>query len=153
MDFLSGSDGKQSACNVGDAGSIPGSGRSPGGGNDYPFKYSCLENSMNRVYMYQSQSPNSSPAFSLGIHFSLLYICVSISVLQIRSIQFSSVTQWCLSLCDPMDCRLFCPWNSPKNTRVGCHSLLQGIFLTQGSNPSLPHCRQILYHFELPGHT
>ena len=34
--------------------------------------------------------------------------------------------------------RLLCPWNSPgKNTRVGCHSLLQGIFLTQGSNPHL----------------
>ena len=61
---------------------------------------------MNRVYMYQSQSPNSSPAFSLGIHLFLLYICVSISVLQIRSIQFSSVTQWCLSLCDPMDCSM-----------------------------------------------
>ena len=61
---------------------------------------------MNRVYMYQSQSPNSSPAFSLGIHLFLLYICVSISVLQIRSIQFSSVTQWCLSLCDPRDCSM-----------------------------------------------
>ena len=34
--------------------------------------------------------------------------------------------------------RLLCPWNSPgKNTGVGCHSLLQGIFLTQGSNPDL----------------
>ena len=33
-------------------------------------------------------------------------------------------------------------WNSPgKNTGVGCHFLLQGIFLTQGSNPGLPHCR------------
>ena len=42
--------------------------------------------------------------------------------------------------------RLFCPWNSlGKNTRVGCHFLLQGIFLTQGSNLGLPHCRQILY--------
>ena len=38
--------------------------------------------------------------------------------------------------------RLLCPWNSPgKNTGVGCHSLLQGIFPTQGSNPGLPHCR------------
>ena len=38
------------------------------------------------------------------------------------------------------------PWNSPgKNTGVGCHSLLQGIFLTQGLNPRLLHCRQILY--------
>ena len=41
--------------------------------------------------------------------------------------------------------RLLCPWNSPgKNTGVGCHSLLQGIFPTQGPNPSLPHCRWIL---------
>ena len=33
-----------------------------------------------------------------------------------------------------------------KNTGVGCHALLQGIFPTQGMNPGLPHCRQILYH-------
>ena len=61
---------------------------------------------MNRMYMYQSQSPNSSPAFSLSIHLFLLYICVSISVLQIGSVQFSSVAQSCLSLCDPMDCSM-----------------------------------------------
>ena len=37
------------------------------------------------------------------------------------------------------------PWDSPgKNTGVGCHFLLQGIFPTQGSNPGLPHCRQTL---------
>ena len=37
-------------------------------------------------------------------------------------------------------------WNSPgKNTGVGCHSILQGIFATQGSNPGCLHCRQILY--------
>ena len=43
--------------------------------------------------------------------------------------------------------RLCCPWGlAGKNTGVGCHSLLQGIFLNQGSNPSLLHCRQILYH-------
>ena len=42
--------------------------------------------------------------------------------------------------------RLLCPRNSPgKNTGVGCHSLFQGIFTTQGSNPGLLHCRQILY--------
>ena len=33
-----------------------------------------------------------------------------------------------------------------KNTGVGCHALLLGIFQTQGSNPGLPHCRRILYH-------
>ena len=36
-----------------------------------------------------------------------------------------------------------------KNTGVDCHSLLQGIFLTQGSNPGLPHYRWILYHLSL----
>ena len=42
--------------------------------------------------------------------------------------------------------RLLCPWASPgKNTGVDCHSLLQRIFLTQGLNPGLLHCRQILY--------
>ena len=41
--------------------------------------------------------------------------------------------------------RLLCPWDSPgKNTGVGCHALLQGIFPTQGPNPDLPHCGQIL---------
>ena len=40
--------GKQSACNVGDPGSIPGLGRSPGGGDENPLQYSCLENSMDR---------------------------------------------------------------------------------------------------------
>ena len=43
--------------------------------------------------------------------------------------------------------RLLCPWDSPgKNTGMGCHSLIQRIFLTQESNPDLLHHRQILYH-------
>ena len=43
--------------------------------------------------------------------------------------------------------RLLCPWDSPgKNNGVGCHSLLQGTFPTQGLNPGLPHCRQLLYY-------
>ena len=45
---IGGSDGKASACNVGDPGSIPGSGISPGEGNGNPLHYSCLENSMDR---------------------------------------------------------------------------------------------------------
>ena len=43
-----GSDGKKSACSAGDAGSIPGWGRSPGEGNGNPLLYSCLENSIDR---------------------------------------------------------------------------------------------------------
>ena len=54
-----------------------------------------------------------------------------------------------LKLCTPF---LLRPWNSPgKNTGVGCHSLLQGIFLTLGWNLGLPHCSQILYHLSHPG--
>ena len=44
--------------------------------------------------------------------------------------------------------RLHCPWDFPgKNTGVGCHFLLQRIFLTQGLNLGLLHYRQILYHW------
>ena len=44
------------------------------------------------------------------------------------------------------------PWNSPgQNTGVSSLSLLQGIFSTQGSNPGLPHCRQILYQLSYQG--
>ena len=54
-----------------------------------------------------------------------------------------------------IDCsltRLLCPWNSlGKNTGVGSHSLLQRIFLTQGLNSGLTHCRQILYHLSHQG--
>ena len=48
--------------------------------------------------------------------------------------------------------RLYSPWNSPgQNTGVGSLSLLQGIFSTQGWNPGLPHCRQILYQLSHKG--
>ena len=64
------------------------------------------------------------------------------------------VAQSCLTLCDPHG--LYSPWNSPgQNTGVGSHSILQGIFPTQGSNPGLPDCRSILYqlsHQESPRH-
>ena len=47
---------------------------------------------------------------------------------------------------------LYSPWNSPgQNTGVGSHSLLQGIFPTQGSNPGLLHCRWILYQLSHQG--
>ena len=53
----------------------------------------------------------------------------------------------CLTLCD-----LYSPWDSPgQNIGVSSRSLLQGIFPTQGSNPGLPHCRQILYQLSYQG--
>ena len=62
----------------------------------------------------------------------------------------SLFAQSCTTLCNPMVCS---PWgtsahgDSPgRDTRVGCHALLQGIIPIQGSNPGLPLCRWILYH-------
>ena len=54
-----------------------------------------------------------------------------------------------LTLCDPMGCS---PWNSwGQNTGVGSLSLPQRIFPTQGSNPGLPLCRQVLYQLSHEG--
>ena len=63
------------------------------------------------------------------------------------------VTQSCLTLCNPMDCSLLGSsvhgilqaWILGRRGG-GCHFLLQGIFLTQGSNACLLHCRHMLYH-------
>ena len=90
----------------------------------------------------------------------------------------SEVAQSCPTLSNPMDCSLpgssvhgifqarvlewvaialrlhgrYIRWNSPgQNTGVGDLSLLRGIFPTQGSNPGLPHCRQILYQLSHKG--
>jgi len=51
------------------------------------------------------------------------------------------VTQSCPTFCNSMDCSL-----PGRNTRVGCHALLQGIFPIQRLNSGLPHCMWILYH-------
>ena len=67
----------------------------------------------------------------------------------------AKLLQSCLTLCNPMGCSP--PGSSVlgdslgKNTGVGCHAFLRGIFPTQGSNPGLPHCRQILYCLSHPG--
>ena len=50
LDFAGSSDSKESACNAGDLGLIPGSGRSPGEGNGNPLQYSCLENHMDGTW-------------------------------------------------------------------------------------------------------
>ena len=75
-------------------------------------------------------------------------LCVSSAVLCL-------VTQSCRTLCSPMDCSppdCSVHGDSPgKNTGVGCHTLLQGIFPTQRSNPGLPYCRHILYHLSHQG--
>ena len=66
------------------------------------------------------------------VGFALISVCVCVCVCSVMS--DSSCTPWTVA------CQILCPWDSPgKNTGVGCHALLQGIFLTQESNPSLLH--------------
>ena len=68
-----------------------------------------------------------------------------ISVLQ-------SESESCSVVSDSLQPHWYCPWNPPgQNAGVGSLSLLQGIFLTQGSNPGLPHCRWILYQLTHKG--
>ena len=64
-------------------------------------------------------------------------------------------TKSCPTLCNPMDCNRQAPLFmgfSRQEYRMGCHLLLQGIFLTQGLNPGLLHCRQILYQATREAH-
>ena len=91
-------------------------------------------------YAHCYQDVNASMC-SWGIklgHICLHVLCCSQSL------------SWRLTLCNPLDCSP--PGSSVhgdslgRNTGVGCHSLLQGIFPTQRSNPGLLHCRQVLYH-------
>ena len=136
MDFPGGSDGKASAYNVGDLGSIPASGRSPTEGNGNPLQYSCLEN------------PTHGGAWWAIVH--------GVAKSQTRPSNFTATAaakslQSCLTVqrYGQQPSRLLCLWDSPdKNTGVGCDFLLQGIFPTQGLNPGLLHlllCKWILY--------
>ena len=102
---------------------VPPEGRAPSqGGNWTPKSHICSPSVKSQNFGFSSWSEE-------GEDVSVSQLCPT---LQTRGLQPS---------------RLLCPWNSPdKNTGVGCHSLLQGIFPTQESNPGLLHGRQILYH-------
>ena len=85
------------------------------------------------IYLQLSLLPPHSPETVLKV------VCVVLC---------ASVAKPCLTLAIlwTMTARLLCPWDCPgKNTGVGHHFLLQGIFLTQELNPRLLHCRQMIY--------
>ena len=69
LGFPSGSAGKESVCNVGDLGSTPGLGRSPGEGNGYPLQYSGLENSMDSIV--HGVTKNQTQLSNFHFHFTL----------------------------------------------------------------------------------
>ena len=95
--------GKEPTGQVGDTNLIPGSGRSPGGGNSKPLQYSWEDNPMDRG------------AWWATIH----------GVTKSQR-QLNEVAQSCPTLRNPTDTRLLCPWSFlGKSTGVGCHFLLQ----------------------------
>ena len=73
LGFAGGSDGKNSACNVGDLGLMPGLGGSHGEGSSYPLQYSCLEISMDRGAWLQSMGSQRVRHF----HFSFMLLLLS----------------------------------------------------------------------------
>ena len=128
LSFLGGSAGKESTSSSGDLGLIPGSWRSPEKGmtthsSILPWRIPWTE---------EPCGLQSMGLLRVG-HNWLTHTKVKVKVAQL-----------CLTLCNP--------WNSPgQNTAVGNLSLLQVIFPTRGSNPGLPHCRQILYQLSQKG--
>ena len=107
---------KNTFANVGDAGdqgSIPGSGRSPGGRHSNPLQYSCLENPLDRGALWATVH---------GVAESWTWL-KWLNIHAYKELQFP---------------KFLCPWDFlGKNTLVGCHFFLQGIFSTEESNLSL----------------
>ena len=83
-----------------------------------------------------------------------MLLCTKVSLLYALR-PCAQLLQSCPALCNPMDCSppgfFVYGDSSGKNTGMGCHALLQGIFPTQGLNSSIPHCSQILYHLSHHG--
>ena len=118
---------------MGDLGSIPGLGRSPGEGNGNPLQYSFLENPMDRGAW---QATVHSIAKSQTQPSTIDFTDSSVS----RSVMPDSLQPHGLQ-----PTGFICLWDFPgKDTGVGCHFLLQGIFPIQGLKLGFLHCRQIL---------
>ena len=135
--FPGGSDSKESTCNTRDLDLVSGVGRSPGEWHGHSLQYSYLEN----PHGQRSPRLHSMGTKRIGHNWATKHTYtvqpasnwphVTKRVSESRSVMSDSL--WPHGL--------YSPWN----TGVGSLSLLQGIFPTQGSNPGLPHCRQILY--------
>ena len=100
-----------------------------------------------------SQATSYSPglAVSISIQMEMHKLPQDVCIHESESVSCSVVSD-SLQAHGLQPARLLRPWTSPgKNTGVVCHSLPQGIFPTQGSNPGFPHCRQILYCLSLQG--
>ena len=169
--FPNSTDGKESTCNAGDPSVIPGSGRSAGEGVGYPLQYSwaslvaqLIKNpsamwetwvrSLDWEDTLEKGKTTCSSILAWGIRWT-------IESMGSQRVQYDWVALWptwnyhniviplqwkSLGRSDSLQPhRLYSPWNSPgQNTGMGSLSFLQGVFPIQGSNPGLPHYRQII---------
>ena len=151
--FPCGSAGKESTCNAGHLGSIPGLGRSPGEWEGYRLHYAGLENSMDCIVHgvaksrtqlddFHSLTPSEKPCKQLYLKVNTTSLKPFLLLFFIsRVMPDSFVTLWTVACQAPLS------MGSPgKNIGVSCHFFLQGLFLTQGCNPFLLHWQVILYH-------
>ena len=122
----------------------------PSHGHFSSFILNCQNDKVERSVVikgYRAEGINSwsTDNFRVVNYFVCVCVCVCSHAQELsHSVTFDPLLPHGLDL--PHGLELFCPWDSPgKNTGVGCHSHLWGIFLTQGWNLGLLHCRWILY--------
>ena len=122
-----------------------------------PTNTNCLESEKIKTKTQPSKAQNDwegTQGNLLGEKW-MFYVVTGLRTPGLHRYSESEVTLSCRTLCNPMDCsltRLFCTWDFPgESTGLGCHCLLQQIFPTQGWNPGLPHCRQMLYRLSHQG--
>ena len=151
--FPDGSEGKESACNVGHPGLIPWLGRFPGGGHGNPLQYPCLKNTMDRGTC-QATIHGVTKSRTWLSNWQFHFHCVRVLYTVKSRIWISQMMwKWSRSVvsdsASPSTVICHAPpsmWFPRQEYWVGCQFLLQGIFPTQRSSPGLPHCRQTLYH-------
>ena len=140
--FPGGSEVKESACNAGDLGSIPGSGRSPGGGNGNPLQYSCLENLMDigawwatvhRVTKSPTRLSNFTHTHTL---FQIIFLFRLLQNIEQSSLCYTEGPCWLSILnievlaCESQTPRLSLPLLD------NCHNLYGIFFVLFNQNPS-----------------
>ena len=119
-ELIGGSEGKESACNAGDLGLIPGLGRSPGEGKGYPLQYSGLENSMDCIVhgVAKSRTWLSNFHFILQSHFFRLhiYICMLKLKMSVKHVSFEMVFVFVSSWIGT--CFIFLYWCLPSSGKA-----------------------------------
>ena len=107
-----------------------------------PLQYSCLENSMDKRAWWATVHRVAKSRTRLEQLSTCTYICVWVCVFSCFSCAWIFVILWIVAHQTPLSMGF-----SQQEHWSAFHAHLQGIFLTQGSNVYLLHCRQILYHW------